>query len=77
MIAGEKTVPTFPRRKQYYFGITLQALGKALSETTAPIQADATYRLGALDEPITHYGVFVLPSRVRPGRITLPVKMQR
>jgi hypothetical protein len=58
-ITDDGAVLTFARRAQSTLVIALRATGEAFDETTPTLQADATYEMEALDEPMSFYGVFI------------------
>jgi hypothetical protein len=58
-ITDDGAVLTFARRAQSKLVIALSATGAVFDETTPTLQADATYEMEALDEPMSFYGAFI------------------
>jgi hypothetical protein len=59
VIMDDSTVITFARRGGSRRTIALSATGAEFDETTRTLQADATYEMEAIDEPMSFYGAFI------------------
>jgi hypothetical protein len=59
VITDDGAVLTFARRAHSRLVIALSATGAMFDETTPTLQADATYEMEALDEPMNFYGAFI------------------
>jgi hypothetical protein len=59
IITGNGAVLTFAPRGATRRTIALSATGAVFDETTPTLQADATYEMEALDEPMSLYGALV------------------
>jgi hypothetical protein len=59
VITDDGAFVTFARRGGSRRTIALSATGAEFDETTRTLQADATYEMEALDEPMSFYGAFI------------------
>jgi hypothetical protein len=59
VITDDGAVVTFARRGGSRRTIALSATGAEFDETTRTLQADATYEMEAIDEPMSYYGAFI------------------
>jgi hypothetical protein len=59
VITGDGAVLTFARRGASRRTLALSATGAVFDETTPMLQADATYEMEAIDEPMHFYGAFI------------------
>jgi hypothetical protein len=59
VITDDSAVITFARRGGSRRTIALSATGAEFDETTRTLQADATYEMEAIDEPMSFYGAFI------------------
>jgi hypothetical protein len=58
-ITDDGVLLTFAPRGPSRRTIALSATGAVFDETTPTLQADATYEMEALDEPMSYYGAFI------------------
>jgi hypothetical protein len=59
VITDDGAVVTFARRDASRRIIALSATGAVFDENTPTLQADATYEMEPLDEPMSLYGAFI------------------